>query len=77
MTTLMNSAEDVQSFSFIQNSVCACVLVFKHNLKVAKDRRLKLLFVPMVSIIIGLSACNELTILIIWLIMDLGHQRVL
>lgn len=38
---------------------------------------LKLLFVPMVSIIIGLSACNELTILIIWLIMTLGHQRVL
>lgn len=29
------------------------------------------------SIIIGLSTCNELTILMIWLIMTLRHQRVL
>lgn len=55
----------------------ARLLVFKDNLKVAKDVFLKLLLVPLVSTIIGLSACNELTILIIWLIMDLGHQRVL
>lgn len=74
---LMNPAEDVESFLFIQNSACAYLLVFKNNLKVAKVMILKLLLVPMVSIIIGLSACNELTILMIWLIMALGHQRVL
>lgn len=38
---------------------------------------LKLLLVPMMSIIIGLSTCNELTIVVIWLIMALGHRRVL
>lgn len=66
--TLMNSAYSKQHFFFFT--------AFKNHLKVAK-RSWNYYWYLWVSIIIGLSACNELTILIIWLVMDLGHQRVL